>query len=503
MIRFDKPLLVMLFSLISCLHSVLLSEDTHGEDVDRQPNVILILIDDMGWGDLGCYGNEFIDTPNLDQLAEEGMRFTDFYAAGAVCSPTRCAIQSGQNQARIGITAHIPGHWRPFERIVTPLTTMALPLDTVTIAESLKKSGYRTGYVGKWHLGTGTDFQPDRQGYDSSVVINGPHLPGRYRTLNKTVSQPKPGQYRTDYEADLAIEFLDASSEEPFFLMVSPFAVHIPLGAMSSKVNKYRERAQEKGSELPNPVYAAMVEHCDDMVGRILSRVEELGMTDETLILFTSDNGGLNRRYDYQESADDVVSDLSPLRGEKGDLHEGGVRVPLIIKYPPIVSPGSVCDEPTISYDFYPTLIDLAKGKLPADQTIDGMSLVPLLVDAEAELTREALHWHYPHFHHDRPASSIRERDWKLIEYLDGSGDVELFNLRKDLSESNNVASEFRGRTNDLQNKLKKWRQSVVARMPYSNPHYDPDRAEEWWSLRTGQPIDSSVRKRFPPTELD
>ena len=137
------------------------------------------------------------------------------------------------------------------------------------------------------------------------------------------------------------------------------------------------------------------------------------------------------------------------------------------------------------------------------DQTIDGMSLVPLLVDAEAELTREALHWHYPHFHHDRPASSIRERDWKLIEYLDGSGDVELFNLRKDLSESNNVASEFRGRTNDLQNKLKKWRQSVVARMPYSNPHYDPDRAEEWWSLRTGQPIDSSVRKRFPPTELD
>ena len=246
MIRFDKPLLVMLFSLISCLQSVLLSEDTHGEDVDGQPNVILILIDDMGWGDLGCYGNEFIDTPNLDQLAEEGMRFTDFYAAGAVCSPTRCAIQSGQNQARIGITAHIPGHWRPFERIVTPLTTMALPLDTVTIAECLKKSGYRTGYVGKWHLGTGTDFQPDRQGYDSSVVINGPHLPGRYRTLNKTVSQPKPGQYRTDYEADLAIEFLDASSEEPFFLMVSPFAVHIPLGAMSSKVNKYRERAQEK-----------------------------------------------------------------------------------------------------------------------------------------------------------------------------------------------------------------------------------------------------------------
>src|SRR6056297_1944961 len=168
-----------------------------------RPNIVLIFIDDLGWKDLGCYGNDFVETPRIDRLAAEGVRFTDFYAAGAVCSPTRCALQSGQNQARIGITAHIPCHWRPFERVITPQTTMALPLDTVTIAESLKASGYTTGYVGKWHLGNGPEFQPDRQGYDFSAVIGGPHLPGRYRVQGRSDLKPKPNQYRTDFEADL------------------------------------------------------------------------------------------------------------------------------------------------------------------------------------------------------------------------------------------------------------------------------------------------------------
>ncbi|HAD57655.1 MAG TPA: arylsulfatase, partial [Planctomycetaceae bacterium] len=233
------------------------------------PNIILIFIDDMGWKDIGCYGNTFIDTPHIDQLAADGMRFTDFYAAGAVCSPTRCALQSGQNQARIGITAHIPGHWRPFERVLTPLTTMALPLDTVTVAESLKTVGYSTGYVGKWHLG-GSGFEPSVQGYDFTSVISGPHLPGRYRVLDKGGAQPRQGQYRTDFEADLCVDFIQENAERPFFLMVSPFAVHIPLGAMSQKVEKYKRRAAERDQDLPHPVYAAMVEHCDDMVGRIL-----------------------------------------------------------------------------------------------------------------------------------------------------------------------------------------------------------------------------------------
>ncbi len=468
-----------------------------------KPNIIFIFIDDMGWGDVGCYGNDFIDTPRIDQLAAEGIRFTDFYAAGAVCSPTRCAVQSGQNQARIGITAHIPGHWRPFERVITPQTTMALPLDTVTVAETLNTAGYETGYVGKWHLGNGPEFQPDRQGYDFSTVINGPHLPGKYRVAKPSDLKPEPGQYRTDFEADVSIQFIEKNKEKPFFLMLSPFAVHIPLGAMSEKVAKYEAKAKAAKRDLPHPVYAAMVEHCDDMLGRIVDAVEENGLTDKTMIVFTSDNGGLYRRYDYREAADDKVSSLAPLKGEKGSLHEGGIRVPLIVKYPPLAKAGTESAEPSISYDFYPTFAELAGAKLPVNQTIDGKSLLPLLKDPAAKLDRTAVHFHYPHYHHDRPASAIRERDWKLIEYIDGSGDVELYQIGQDIGESKNLAKEKAGRVADLRKKLKAWQQSVNARMPMPNIHYDPIRAGEWWNMRTGKPIDSDSRKRFPPTEKD
>jgi uncharacterized sulfatase len=472
---------------------------------ESSPNIIFIMIDDLGWSDLGCYGDDFVETPRIDQLAAEGMKFTDFYAAGAVCSPTRCAVQSGQNQTRIGITAHIPGHWRPFERIQTPLTTMALPLDTVTVAESLKAAGYHTGYIGKWHLGGEVQFQPAAQGYDFSAVIGGPHLPGKYRVQHRSgfgeERKPAPDQYRTDFEADLSIEFIEQHQGEPFFLMVSPFAVHIPLGAMSDKVAKYEAKAKAMQRDLPHPVYAALIEHCDDLVGRIVDAVDAAGLTEKTLIVFTSDNGGLYRRYDYNPDADDNVSSLAPLKGEKGALHEGGVRVPLIVKYPPLVAPGSTCAEPTISYDFYPTFVDLAGGKLPENQTIDGLSLAPLFDQPQGQFERSAIHWHYPHYHHDRPASSIRERDWKLIEYLDGTGDIELYHIAEDLGESTNLADEKQGRVADLKKKLATWRVAVGARMPIPNPHYDPDRAPEWWSLRSGQPIDSAARKPFPPTE--
>lgn len=221
------------------------------------------------------------------------------------------------------------------------------------------------------------------------------------------------------------------------------------------------------------------------------------------VLIFTSDNGGLHRRYDYREHADDNVTSLAPLKGEKGSLHEGGVRVPLIVKYPPLTSPGTVCSEPTISYDFYPTFVDLAGGSLPENHTIDGLSLTPLLTNPDARLERNALYWHYPHYHHDRPASGIRERDWKLIEYLDGTGEVELYHLAEDIGETANLAERMRGRVADLKRKLQTWRQEVIARMPIPNPNYDPKRAGEWWSMRTGQPVDSDSRKRFPPTEKD
>lgn len=466
-----------------------------------QPNIIFIFIDDLGWKDVGCYGNEFVETPRIDQLAAEGLRFTDFYAAGAVCSPTRCAVQSGQNQARIGITAHIPGHWRPFERVITPLTTMALPLDTVTVAESLKASGYSTGYVGKWHLGNGPEFQPDQQGYDFSAVVGGLHLPRLVRVAGRPDLKPKPGQFRTDFEADLCVDFIRRQKDKPFFLMLSPFAVHIPLAARSDLVAKYQKKAAERKVELPSPIYAAMIEQVDDMVGRIVDAVEEAGLAENTAIVFTSDNGGLYRRYDYRAAADDDVASQAPLKGEKGALHEGGVRVPLIVRYPPMTKPGSVCSEPAISYDFYPTFVDLAGGALPFNQTIDGLSLTSLFTAPDHRLDRDALHWHYPHYHHDRPASSIRERGWKLIEYLDGTGDIELYHLAQDISESRNLAEERRGRVADLKGKLAAWRREVIARMPIPNPNYDPERAHEWWSMRTGKPVDSDSRKRFPATE--
>ncbi|MEO9594168.1 sulfatase [Rhodopirellula bahusiensis] len=483
------------FAMIACLLPAQARAD--------QPNILLILIDDLGWKDIGCYGNDFVETPHIDQLAAEGLLFTNFYASGAVCSPTRSALQSGQNQARIGITAHIPGHWRPFERVITPQTTMALPLDTVTVAESLKASGYTTGYVGKWHLGNGPEFQPDRQGYDFSAVIGGPHLPGRYRVQGRKDLKPKPDQYRTDFEADLCIDFMRQNKDEPFFLMLSPFAVHIPLGAMSEKVQKYEAKAKQTGQSLPHPVYAAMIEHCDDMVGRLVASLDELQIADDTMIVFTSDNGGLYRRYDYRESADDLVSSQAPLKGEKGSLHEGGIRVPLIIRHPSLVKNPDVCHEPTISHDFYPTFVEMAGGELPTNQTIDGHSLLPLLLNPTSMLDRKALHWHYPHYHHDRPASAIRERDWKLIEYLDGTGDLELYNLAGNLGETKNLASEKQGRAGDLKRKLTQWRSNVLARTPIPNPNYDSERAHEWWNLRSGKPVPSEQRKRFPPTEKD
>jgi uncharacterized sulfatase len=468
-----------------------------------RPNIIFIFVDDLGWGDVGCYGNGFIDTPRIDQLAAEGVRFTDFYASGAVCSPTRCAVQSGQNQARIGITAHIPGHWRPFERVITPPTRMALPLDTITVAESLQETGYRTGYVGKWHLGTGAHFGPAQQGYEFAAEINGAHLPGKYKCLNPDLPQPRKDQFRTDYEADLCEQFIREHAHAPFFLMLSPYQVHIPLASKSELVEKYRQRAAEQKRELPHPVYAAMVEEVDDLVGRVVDAVEAQGLTEKTMIVFTSDNGGLYRRYDYQEQADDNVSSLAPLKGEKGSLHEGGIRIPMIVKYPGQVEPGTTCAEPAISHDFYPTFVDAAGGELPAHQTIDGLSLLPLFADPEAQLPRPALHWHYPHYHHDRPASAIRERDWKLIEYLDGTGDIEFYHLATDLGETKNLEAERKGKIADLRKKLATWRTKVIASMPIPNPSYDAERAHEWWSRRTGEPLDSSARKRFPQTEKD
>ena len=491
-----RSIQIAVFVLCFLATSISRGEDRH--------NIVFIMVDDLGWKDIACYGNRLVETPNIDRLAKNGIRFTDFYAAGTVCSATRCSVQSGQNQARIGITDFIPGHWRPYERVITPRPKSALPQEIVTVAESLKDVGYSTGYIGKWHLGNGPQFQPDKQGYDFSAVINGPHLPGRFRVQGRPDLKPKPNQYRTDFEADLSIDFIRKNKSKPFFLMLSPYAVHIPLAAMSDKVEKYRKKAKALGTKLPHPVYAAMIEHCDEMVGRIVAELEQLELTDRTTIVFTSDNGGLHKRYDYQKSADDVVATQSPLRGEKGTLFEGGIRVPLIVQSPKHgenSATGKTCGEPVISHDFFPTFVEMAKGKLPANQTIDGKSLVPLLSNPNRTLKRNAIFWHYPHYHHDRPASCIREGDWKLIQYIDGSAEIILFNLKDDIGEKNNLAAIRKGKAADLKRKLDNWRKSCAAAMPIPNPAYDPAKAQQWWNTRTGKPVPSANRTRFPESE--
>ena len=274
---------------------------------------------------------------------------------------------------------------------------------------------------------------------------------------------------------------------------------------MSAKVEKYRRKAGVKGDRhLPHPVYAAMIEHVDDLVGRVVAAVAAAGLTERTMIVFTSDNGGLYRRYDYQPEVDPTVADNRPLRDEKGSLYEGGIRVPLIVKYPPLVSPGGTCRTPAISYDFLPTFVDLAGAQLPVNQAVDGLSLRPILHDPTAQLDRQAIHFHFPHYHHSRPASAIRKGDWKLIEFLDGS-DAELYHLGQDIGEAHNLATERPGRATALRQELKVWRAAVGARMPLVNPHYDPQRAADWYSRRTAKPLHASgqLRRPFPRTEKD
>jgi uncharacterized sulfatase len=372
------------------------------------------------------------------------------------------------------------------------------------VAESLRDADYTTGYIGKWHLGNGPEFQPEHQGYDWSAVVGGPFLPGKFRVQHgATDIKPRPDQFRTDFEAELAETYIGENKEETFFLMVSPYAVHIPLASRSDLVAKYEKKAKEMGRDLPHPVYAAMTEELDDLVGRIIAAVEKAGLTENTLIAFSSDNGGLYRRYDYTPEADDDVTSNAPLRGEKGQLYEGGIRVPLLVKYPPLVKPGSVTSTVAISYDFYPTFVELGGGKLPENQTIDGLSLLPVLKDENTALKRNAIHFHYPHYHHRRPAAAIREGEWKLLQYLDNTGEMELYNLAEDIGEKNDLSEEKKGRVADLKGKLQRWQNQVIARMPIPNPHFEEERAGEWWNLRSGQPVDSAGRKRFPPTEKD
>jgi len=441
----------------------------------RPWNFILILIDDLGWRDLGCYGSSSYLTPNIDRLAREGMRFTDAYASCPVCSPTRASIMTGKYPARLHLTDWIPGRkpW-PTSKLHAPAFEQQLPHREITIAEALKSEGYVSASIGKWHLG-GPEFYPESQGF--SLNIAGTAL-GYPRSYFGPFDLPgleggTQDDYLTERLTDEAERFLEANRDRPFFLYLPEFAVHIPMQAREAAVEKHRKRI-EPGALQQHPVYAAMVESVDEAVGRLTRKLAELQITDRTVILFTSDNGGLI----YEGSSKRPVTNNAPLRAGKGHLYEGGIRVPLIVKWPGVTRPGSVSSIPVSSIDLLPTFREIAGAPSGVDP-IDGTSLVPIL-NGTGHLSREALFWHYPHYSNQGgvPGGAVRKGEYKLIEFYE-DGRLELYNLANDIWEQRNLAAREADKTKELHALLKEWRTSVGAAMPKENPDYDPTKADQ------------------------
>ncbi len=439
----------------------------------RQLNFVFILVDDMGWTDLGCYGGKSYDTPHIDKLASKGMRFTNAYAACPVCSPTRASILTGKYPARLHLTDWIPGgpQW-PTAKLLTPAFHQELPLAETTLAEALKPAGYVSASIGKWHLG-GDGFSPLEQGFDRNIAGTARGSPATYFgpfDLPGLRGGPK-GEYLTDRISDEAERFLTENRDRPFFLYLPEFAVHLPLEGKKDLVEKYTTKLAAAESQ-NNPVYAAMVESVDQAVGRLMRKLDDLGIADRTVVMLTSDNGGL--RYEGRQTR--PVTSNAPLRAGKGHLYEGGIREPLIVRSPGVRA-GAVCDTPVISIDYFPTILEMA-GLGPPRHAVDGVSLMPLL--RGEGLSREAIYWHYPHYSNQGgpPASAIRNGDYKLIEFLEGPR-VELFRLTDDPGEQRNLARTEKRRLVEMRARLRQWRSSVDATMPTLNPHYDPARADQ------------------------
>lgn len=470
-------------SLILALQPVLPGQ--RGASEPAQPNILFLLIDDMGWPDVGCFGHAFHETPVIDSLARQGVRLSDFYAATPVCSSTRSTIQSGQYSARTAVTDFIPGHWRPFEKLVVPPIEHHLPANVQTPGDVLQAAGYTTGYFGKWHLGEGAEHAPDQHGYQVTEQQLGPKF-------QESRSDRPRGPKSIDFLTDAALWFIDEHQDEPFFLTVSHYAVHIPAEGNSVTTQKYRDK-QKPASGVNHPVYAAMTEDLDTSIGRLLAKLEELKIADNTIVVFTSDNGGLRKIF---TGVGEVISTNAPLRGEKGTLYEGGVRVPMIVRWPGVIPAGSMCAAPTTTADLLPTFCAMAGTELPG-QPIDGTNLLPLLREPSAELDRSSIYFHYPHYHHSRPAGAIRTGPWKLVEYFD-TGELELFHLEEDLGETQNLVARQPERAEQMQSELADWRKETGARMPTVNAKHDPERAMEWWSRRSKKPINiEAMRKSY------
>lgn len=459
----------------------------------KKPNIVFFLVDDLGWRDLGCFGSTFYETPNVDRLCAEGMKFTNAYAACPVCSPTRASIMTGKYPARLHITDWIPGRQassranEPANKLVPPDFQLFMKLEEVTLGEAMKEAGYTTGFFGKWHLGQEDKYWPEHQGFD---VNKGGHSkgspPGGYFSpyKNPRLEDGPPGEYLTDRLGDETVSFIKAKKDEPFFAYLSFYTVHNPMQGKKDKIEKYRQKAERLGlldqpqfNENPEWAknvgrgnwkerlvqsyadYAAMVEAMDDNVGKVMNALDELGLADNTIVFFMADNGGLS-------TSEGSPTTNAPLRAGKGWLYEGGIREPMIVKWPGVVAPGSQCDWPVISNDFYPTILEMLNRPLKPEQHMDGVSLVPLL-KGRPNLDRDELYWHYPHYSNQggKPGGVIRKGNFKLIERYE-TGQLELYNLKEDISEKNDLAAQMPEKAQELLTLLRKWREKVDAQMP-------------------------------------
>ncbi len=451
-----------------------------------RPNFVFILIDDLGWADTACYGSGFYETPNIDRLAAHGMRFTNAYAACAVCSPTRAAVMTGRYPARLGVTDWIRSRFqggdipadrknptqyvgRANRKLLCPPNALWMESEEVTVAEALKPAGYVSCHIGKWHLGP-DDWYPDRQGFDYNIggcdFGQPPTYFDPYHRKGQgdipTLKSRRQGEYLTDREADEAVHFIQEHKDDPFFLYMAHYAVHTPIQAKADLTAKYEGKT---ATNQKNAKYAAMIESVDDAVGKICATLEKEKLADNTVVFFTSDNGGLV-----------PVTDNAPLRSGKGYPYEGGIREPLIVRWPGAVRPETVSDEPVTSVDYLPTICEAAGIPLPTDRAIDGVSLVKHLKSAGTQsLDREAIFWHFPHYRGRDvvPYSIVRAGDWKLIKRYEGKT-FELFNLKDDLSERHDLAATRSEKVQELDAMLKRWLERTGAKLPKPNPDYAP-----------------------------
>jgi arylsulfatase A-like enzyme len=435
-----------------------------------KPNIVFIMADDLGYTDVGCFGSKYYETPNIDRLATQGMRLTNFHQHQN-CTPTRAALMSGQYSPRTGV--YTVGGIDRFDwsrRPLRPVDNVTnLPLDRVILPQALKSAGYATGMFGKWHIGQQGEYLPGRRGFDEAIVSMGAHFD--FATLPKT-EYPK-GEYLADFLTDRAVDFIRRHKEEPFFLYLPHFGVHSPHDAKPELIAKFKSKAAVGGHK--NPVYAAMIASVDESVGRVMAVLDELKLADNTVVIFTSDNGGVGGYVREGIKSGGDVTDNAPLRSGKGSLYEGGTRVPFVVRWPGKIPAGTSNDVPAIHVDIFPTFVALAEGKMPDKQVADGESLVPLLRDPGAKLAREAIYQHFPGYlgasgdgWRTTPVTIVHAGDWKLMEFLE-DGRLELYNLRNDLGETKNLANAEPEKTAALRAKLVAWRESVKAPMPEKN----------------------------------